>query len=244
MYHLFVYGSLRRGAEEHSKMAGAVFMGVATTTAQYRLVPIRDFVGLATGAEAVDGELYQATPEKVRELDGWEYGIFTRRVIELADGRLVDAYMVADWALRLLSTRSGVMTIAQRVAARFAGQNKTANWWNTILVRERGDTFEIGVFGEQPASAGWHSLDYMMKEVKGRIRKTADDVVKYLKELGYEVRESKSPTFGSPGGKDNYIGWKLYGRKPTAGDMSLMTDLTHGIKKGVFKAYLKPWQGG
>lgn len=107
MVPLFVYGSLRRGAEEHHKMEGAKFVESAHTVPRYRLVPVRSFHALTTGSESVSGELFEVSMEKLLELDDWEYGIFARHVIELEGGKLADAYMLV------------VRPIIQRIVARY-----------------------------------------------------------------------------------------------------------------------------
>jgi len=120
-------------------------------------------------------------------------------------------------------------------AREFEAHVKTANWWNTILIRDEGSTFSIGVMGEDPIG-GWSSLKNMMGEVNGRIKKAADGVEKFLKTKGIEVRRSGHPSFGTQG-VNNYIGWGMYGRKDA--DVELMDLLQEGLKAGAFRAYLK-----
>lgn len=107
MVPLFVYGSLRRGAEEHLKMEGTHFLRLASTAAKYRLIPVRSFYALTHGTRRIDGELFHVPMGKLLELDEWEYDIFGRRVIELDDGSLADAYMLV------------VRPIVQRAVARY-----------------------------------------------------------------------------------------------------------------------------
>ena len=112
-----------------------------------------------------------------------------------------------------------------------ASRNKTANWWGTLLIDDGGDGYSLFVGGENPAG-GWHSYQYMAKEMNGRLKKLADDVVKVLKGAGFDVKGGME-IFGTAGKNDNYIGRKFYGRKPRDIDLvSLMRE------KGP-KAYIK-----
>ena len=45
---LFVYGSLKRGGRHHDELAGAVFLGPATTVPGYRLEPLGEYLALVS----------------------------------------------------------------------------------------------------------------------------------------------------------------------------------------------------
>ena len=134
--------------------------------------------------------------------------------------------------------RWGVMSTSQRtneMALRVVARVKTANWWNTVLVRDEGGSFSVGVMGENPVG-GWSGLSYMMKEVNGRIKKEADKVVKFLEAQGMKAQGGRHPTFGTQG-RNNYVGWGFYGSKDP--DVDLMKLLEDAKKDGVFNANLK-----
>lgn len=97
-----------------------------------------------------------------------------------------------------------------------AHYTKTANWWNVIYYRDEGDFWKIGVFGEDHLG-GWSNLDYMLKNVNGRIKKSADTVVKAIKEAGIDVKGG-SKVFGTIG-KNAYIGFTYYGMKDESQDL-------------------------
>jgi hypothetical protein len=96
MRHMFLNGTAMSGQPDHHAVAGAVYLGPATTAARYHFLAVRDaFPGLlpvGTAGAPVTGELYEldeATlfgsllPEEPPEL---ELG-----TIELADGRIVNS---------------------------------------------------------------------------------------------------------------------------------------------------------
>lgn len=93
---IFVYGTLMRGEEAHFKLRGAKFLGATRTAPAYELRTLgNDFEALAHGGqEAVPGELYQVSFEKLLELDDWEYSIYARQYIRLEDGSVADAYVL------------------------------------------------------------------------------------------------------------------------------------------------------
>lgn len=94
---LFVYGTLMRGEQAHGKLkGGARFLGKARTSPRFRLVVLgEDFEGIARGGDdAIPGELYEVSYDKLLELDDWEYDIYARQYIRLEDGSLCDAYVL------------------------------------------------------------------------------------------------------------------------------------------------------
>ena len=93
---LFVYGTLMRGEEAAFKMDGARLIGRCRTQPWYELCVLGDdFEALARGGkDAVLGELYEVSFEKLLELDAWEYSIYERGYIHLEDGSVADAYVL------------------------------------------------------------------------------------------------------------------------------------------------------
>lgn len=94
---LFVYGTLMRGEEAHHKLRGCRFLGEVNTASKYRLEKLGedDFEALVEkGTGCVSGELYEVTLEKLAELDDWEYDIYERDYVRLADGGIADAYIL------------------------------------------------------------------------------------------------------------------------------------------------------
>lgn len=93
---LFVYGTLMRSEEAHGKLHGARFLGPVRTRPRYGLRTLGyDFEALVEGGrEAVPGELYQVSFDKLLELDEWEYDIYSRDYVYLQDGGVADAYLL------------------------------------------------------------------------------------------------------------------------------------------------------
>jgi hypothetical protein len=96
---MFLNGTAMSGQRDHAAVAGATFLGPATTAPHYRFFAVRDeFPGLfpvEDGGKAIVGELYELSeeilygslmPEEPREL---ELG-----AIELADGEIVNAMLL------------------------------------------------------------------------------------------------------------------------------------------------------
>jgi gamma-glutamylcyclotransferase (GGCT)/AIG2-like uncharacterized protein YtfP len=54
---LFVYGSLKRGGRHHDELAGAVFLGLATTLPGYRLEPLGEYLALVSVPPQPEPEL-------------------------------------------------------------------------------------------------------------------------------------------------------------------------------------------
>jgi gamma-glutamylcyclotransferase (GGCT)/AIG2-like uncharacterized protein YtfP len=85
---LFVYGSLKRGGRHHDELAGAVFLGQATTLPGYRLEPLGEYLALvsvpAEPLAAVPGELYEVDELKLSALDAFEGDAYERGNVRLA----------------------------------------------------------------------------------------------------------------------------------------------------------------
>lgn len=97
MSELFVYGTLMRGEHHHDLIAGAEFLGEATTLPAYELVLVDYFPALLQGGStAVHGELYRVDAETLARLDELEEvpHYYVRAQIALADGRRADTYLM------------------------------------------------------------------------------------------------------------------------------------------------------
>src|SRR6266540_3956576 len=55
---LFVYGTLRRGLENHRELRGATYLGSLLTEARCALVESEGYPALVQGDDAIAGELY------------------------------------------------------------------------------------------------------------------------------------------------------------------------------------------
>jgi gamma-glutamylaminecyclotransferase len=95
---LFVYGTLRRGEPNHALLAGARPVGNATTAPKYSLRDHGESAGLARhGTQVVVGEVYAVEEDDLARLDRLAGpGLYDRSEIELANGRLVSAYVIPD----------------------------------------------------------------------------------------------------------------------------------------------------
>jgi gamma-glutamylaminecyclotransferase len=95
---LFVYGTLRQGEPRHALLAAGTALGAATTLPAFHLVDVGPYAALVRGgATAVHGELYSVDAQVRRAIDvALEVPIlFTREVIELAEGGDADTYLLS-----------------------------------------------------------------------------------------------------------------------------------------------------
>ena len=70
---LFVYGTLRRGGDNHAKLAGARYISSARTVAGYELVDMGGYPAvLEHGCDAIVGELYEIDDALSKRLDAFE----------------------------------------------------------------------------------------------------------------------------------------------------------------------------
>lgn len=103
---IFVYGTLKRGRENHHWLAGQRFIAEARTKPVYRLFDMGGYPGMIRddNGVAVEGELWEvdegglARLDVLEDIDGGEY---ERVLIELEEGR-VEGYLY----LRDVSGRS------------------------------------------------------------------------------------------------------------------------------------------
>lgn len=92
---LFVYGSLRRGAENNHLLGASTWLGRARTTATCTLKRISWFPGLLPdGVTAVEGDLYDVDEPALAALDEYEGPWFRRSLVTLQDGRDATCWLV------------------------------------------------------------------------------------------------------------------------------------------------------
>ncbi|MDK8351685.1 gamma-glutamylcyclotransferase, partial [Gleimia europaea] len=89
-----------RGLELHDNLAGAEFKEEIATAPNYRLHTIDDIhpgmYKVASGGVAVDGELYELSPEiLLRVIEGEPAGLY-RGPVTLADGRVVPGILYSE----------------------------------------------------------------------------------------------------------------------------------------------------
>jgi gamma-glutamylcyclotransferase (GGCT)/AIG2-like uncharacterized protein YtfP len=74
MHRVFVYGSLKRGFENHGLLVTAAFAGKATTAAAFRMMdgPYPVLREIATGGFRISGELYEVDDRTLEALDDLE----------------------------------------------------------------------------------------------------------------------------------------------------------------------------
>jgi len=95
---LFVYGSLRRGAENHHELGDAVFVGVVRTTARYGVVRLGAYPALVPGSTSVVGELYELAPASLPALDAFEGPGYRRAIVQLEGESDAEAYFLEEAA--------------------------------------------------------------------------------------------------------------------------------------------------
>ncbi|MFO0850059.1 MAG: gamma-glutamylcyclotransferase family protein [Gemmataceae bacterium] len=95
---LFVYGTLKRGERNHSRIAAGEFLGDAVTPPLYRVYDLGAYPGLVRDEAdglAVRGELWAVGGPTLAALDEFEEvpDLFVRRPVTLTGcHRLADAY--------------------------------------------------------------------------------------------------------------------------------------------------------
>lgn len=100
---LFVYGTLRRGEEDHEEMGklGAKFVGVVSTAPAYHLQHVgADKAALVPGGESIKGELYLVPEASLPALDSFELSDYSRAQVEISGLKtLAWAYVLGAKAL-------------------------------------------------------------------------------------------------------------------------------------------------
>ena len=98
---LFVYGTLKRGCCNHTRLAGQRFVGLARTMPGHRLHDMGGYPGLVTAAGEpgnVEGEVWSVDPKALTHLDAFEgvaEGLYRREPIALQppfDDQAIEAY--------------------------------------------------------------------------------------------------------------------------------------------------------
>jgi gamma-glutamylaminecyclotransferase len=89
MTRLFVYGTLKRGAENNAHLEGQRFLGEAVTAPGYVLYGLFGYPGMVPAADAtegVTGELWEVDADclsKLDRLEGLAEGLYTREAVPL-----------------------------------------------------------------------------------------------------------------------------------------------------------------
>ena len=102
MTRVFVYGTLKRGGDNHHYLAYQQFLGAAHTLPGYTLYSLGDYPGMVRAADDTDGvtgELWAVDDACLRQLDlleGVAEGLYERVSVKLTppfDGQAVETYL-------------------------------------------------------------------------------------------------------------------------------------------------------
>ena len=99
---LFVYGTLMRNERAHQHLSGAHFVASAHTAPCFQLLNAGSFPAMvASGAQAVVGELWRVPPDLLARIDRYEGvpHLYQRLPVQLADGTEVESYLAVPGAL-------------------------------------------------------------------------------------------------------------------------------------------------
>ena len=86
---LFVYGTLKRGGENHRALSGQRFVGEARTEARFRLHLLDGYPGMVAvpaQGRSIEGEVWEvdgAALERLDELEGTGMGLYARVPVRL-----------------------------------------------------------------------------------------------------------------------------------------------------------------
>jgi gamma-glutamylcyclotransferase (GGCT)/AIG2-like uncharacterized protein YtfP len=92
---LFVYGSLKRGAQHHDELCDAPFLGEASTRPGYRVELVGGYLALikdSSCSDSVSGELFEISAALLPALDAFEGDGYERRPVSLQDRATAIAY--------------------------------------------------------------------------------------------------------------------------------------------------------
>jgi gamma-glutamylaminecyclotransferase len=99
MTRLFVYGSLLAGEPNDRALEGGYFVGRAQTAARYSLFDLGAYPAMTVdGEHSIAGELYDVDDAVLARLDRLEGHphFYVRQPIVLADGEIVESYLLAQ----------------------------------------------------------------------------------------------------------------------------------------------------
>jgi len=108
---IFVYGTLKRGDENHHFLAGQKFVGEARTTPGFRLFEVGGYPGMVPHAgdrDGVAGEVWSVDAEclaRLDELEGLAEGLYQRRAMSLLPP-FADQELEAYFYLRSVAGRT------------------------------------------------------------------------------------------------------------------------------------------
>lgn len=94
MTRVFVYGTLKRGGDNHAYLAGQQFLGEARTAPGFTLYLLGDYPGMVRAPDdtaGVTGELWMVDDARLAELDkleGLDEGLYERVNVLLASNPL------------------------------------------------------------------------------------------------------------------------------------------------------------
>ena len=86
---LFVYGTLKRGGDNHRFLEGQRFVSAARTRPLYRLYELEGYPGMVAAAEngqSIEGEIWEVDPAclcRLDEMEGVDQGLYAREPIFL-----------------------------------------------------------------------------------------------------------------------------------------------------------------
>jgi gamma-glutamylcyclotransferase (GGCT)/AIG2-like uncharacterized protein YtfP len=89
MAFVFVYGTLKRGGENHRVIAGQRFVGEARTEPGFRLYQLDGYPGMVeagAGGRSIEGELWEVDDPalaRLDELEGTASGLYARVPLRL-----------------------------------------------------------------------------------------------------------------------------------------------------------------
>jgi gamma-glutamylcyclotransferase (GGCT)/AIG2-like uncharacterized protein YtfP len=88
MPYVFVYGTLKRGSDNHRELAGQRFVGPARTSPAFRLYQLNGYPGMVEAPDglSIEGELWEVDPGGLDRLDrfeGTDAGLYARVPIRL-----------------------------------------------------------------------------------------------------------------------------------------------------------------
>jgi gamma-glutamylcyclotransferase (GGCT)/AIG2-like uncharacterized protein YtfP len=98
MTRLFVYGTLKRGRENHRWLSGQRFIAEARTAPVYRLFDLGGYPGMIRDENglSIEGEIWDVDADGMKNLDileDLEGGEYKRVLIDLHDGTRVEGYL-------------------------------------------------------------------------------------------------------------------------------------------------------